>query len=69
MVNVAEITGMEGEQIQMHDLFIYEQSGVDGNGNATGHFTATGIRPRCSERIEHHGMRLPAELFTHRILG
>jgi pilus assembly protein CpaF len=69
VTNVAEITGMEGDQIQMHDLFAYEQTGVDGNGNATGHFSATGIRPRCTERIEHHGMQIPSELFLRRVIG
>ena len=69
VVNVAEITGMEGDQIQMHDLFMYEQTGMDSNGNAAGHFTSTGIRPRCSERIENHGMQLPPELFMRRVIG
>jgi pilus assembly protein CpaF len=69
VVNVSEITGMEGEQIQMHDLFNYEQTGVDANGNAVGHFMSTGIRPRCHERIEHHGMRLPPELFMNRVIA
>src|SRR5438045_3846492 len=36
IVSVSEITGMEGEQIQMHDLFIFEQTGVDENGHAAG---------------------------------
>src|SRR5689334_13322051 len=55
VINVSEITGMEGEQIQMHDLFTYEQTGVDIEGHATGRFTATGIRPRCADRIENRG--------------
>ena len=33
---VSEIVGMEGDNIQMHDLFAYEQSGVDENGHAIG---------------------------------
>jgi pilus assembly protein CpaF len=68
IVSVSEITGMEGDQIQMHDLFVYEQTGVDGAGNATGHFMSTGLRPRCADRIEHHGLRLPPELFMRRVL-
>src|SRR4028119_2258423 len=32
VTSVSEITGMEGEQITMHDLFTYEQSGVDTDG-------------------------------------
>jgi pilus assembly protein CpaF len=57
---------MEGDQIQMHDLFIFEQTGVDADGNATGSFTAAGIRPRCWERIEHRGIKLPPDLCMRR---
>ena len=28
MVSVSEISGVEGDNIQMHDLFLFEQSGV-----------------------------------------
>jgi len=68
VTRVSEITGMEGENIQMHDLFAYEQSGVDQNGMVTGQFVATGIRPKCSERIEHRGLKLPSDLFLRRVI-
>jgi len=69
ITNVSEITGTEGEQIQMHDLFIFEQTGIDSNGHAEGRFITTGIRPRIAERIEHFGLRLPAELFRRGVIG
>jgi pilus assembly protein CpaF len=65
---VSEIVGMEGENIQMHDLFAYEQSGVDADGHAVGRFISTGIRPKCAERIESRGTKLPADLFARRVL-
>ena len=68
VVSVSEISGMEGEQIQMHDLFVFEQTGVDLDGHAVGKFYATGIRPRCAERIEHRGIQLPVELFQRRVI-
>jgi pilus assembly protein CpaF len=68
VVSVSEITGMEGESIQMHDLFTFEQSGVDTNGYAVGKFVVSGIRPRCADRIEHRGIRLPSDLFQRRVL-
>jgi pilus assembly protein CpaF len=64
VTQVSEITGTEGEQIQMHDLFVFEQHGVDGNGHAQGRFLSTGIRPRIAERIEHFGLRVPQHMFT-----
>ncbi|HWP39480.1 MAG TPA: CpaF family protein, partial [Tepidisphaeraceae bacterium] len=66
VVSISEISGMEADQIQMHEIFMYEQTGVDADGHATGHFWATGIRPKCLDRIEHRGIRLPAELFLRR---
>ncbi len=68
VVSVSEITGMEGEQVQMHDLFVFEQTGVDSEGHSTGHFKANGIRPRCAERIENRGIKLSHELFAGRRL-
>jgi len=66
VVSVSEISGMEQDQIQMHEIFLFEQTGVDGDGHATGSFLASGIRPRCLERIEHRGIKLPGELFMRR---
>jgi pilus assembly protein CpaF len=66
VVAVTEITGMEGELLTMHDLFTFEQRGVDENGHAIGYFRVHGIRPRCADRIEHRGLRLPADLFARR---
>lgn len=66
VTKVTEISGMEGEQIQMHDLFMYEQRGVDEGGHAVGTFTVCGIRPRCCERIESRGIMLPGDLFMRR---
>ncbi|HEX8521740.1 MAG TPA: CpaF family protein [Tepidisphaeraceae bacterium] len=68
VVSISEITGMEGDQMQMHDLFVFEQTGVDEDGQAMGHFISTGIRPRLTERLEHFGQRLKPEWFTRRIL-
>ena len=39
---------------------------VDENGHAIGFFRVHGIRPKCADRIEHRGMRLPADLFARR---
>jgi pilus assembly protein CpaF len=66
VTRVSEIAGMEGDQIQVQDVFVFEQSGVDENGVATGHFTVTGIRPKCLERIGSRGISLPAELFLRK---
>jgi len=68
VTRVSEISGMEGEQIQMHDLFVFEQTGVNSEGHAQGHFICSGIRPRVAERIESRGIRLPMDLFQRRTI-
>jgi pilus assembly protein CpaF len=64
IVSVAEIVGMEGEVITMQDLFLYEREGLDEEGNVTGRFRATGIRPRCADRLQQYGVDLAGTLFS-----
>jgi pilus assembly protein CpaF len=66
VTRVSEITGMEGDQIQLQDLFMFEQTGLDEAGMAKGTFVVTGIRPKCLERIASRGISLPAELFLRK---
>jgi len=68
VTRVSEITGMEGEQIQTHDIFLWEQTGVGEDGHATGRFVATGICPHCLTRIEHRGGKIPHDLFQRRVI-
>jgi pilus assembly protein CpaF len=69
VTRVSELTGMEGEQLQMHDIFVFEQTGVSDAGHTIGQFRATGIRPRCLERMEALGITLSPHLFTRRALA
>jgi pilus assembly protein CpaF len=69
IIKISEIIGMEGDIISMHDVFAFKQTGVDEAGNAQGYFYATGIRPRCLERLEASGVRLPVEMFERRMIN
>jgi pilus assembly protein CpaF len=68
VVKVSEVTGMEGEVISMQDIFIFKQTGVDAEGHAQGYFQATGIRPRCMDRLAAASIHLPVEMFERRTL-
>jgi pilus assembly protein CpaF len=68
VIQVSEITGTANDTIAMHDIFHYEQTGVDDRGFAQGHFIATGIRPHCLERLRSAGVPLPPGLFERRTL-
>jgi pilus assembly protein CpaF len=60
-----KVTGMEGEVITMQDIFVFEKVGVTEDGKIRGRFRATGIRPKCAERLVASGITLPAEMFEH----
>jgi pilus assembly protein CpaF len=62
---ISEITGMEREVITMQDIFVFEKAGLNEDGTVRGRFRATGIRPRCSERLAASGVQLPAAMFEH----
>ncbi len=65
VTGISEITGMEGEVITMQEIFVFERTGISKEGKVTGRFRATGIRPKCSERIGAAGMPLPMDMFEH----
>ena len=69
VTRISEITGMEGDVLTMHDLFVFQQTGVDEGRRAQGYFTATGIRPKCLDRLEAAGVGLSTSLFEQRLLN
>jgi pilus assembly protein CpaF len=64
IISISEVVGMEGEVITMQDIFEYRRQGVDPEGNVLGHFAATGIRPRFSERLAEWGLNPNEFLFS-----
>jgi pilus assembly protein CpaF len=68
VVQISEVAGMEGDNVVMHDLFAFKQTGLDEKERAKGYFQSTGIRAHCLERLASVGVRLPADLFERRML-
>lgn len=70
VTSVTEITGMEEDVISMQDIFVFERTGLNTEGKVCGRFRATGIRPKCSERLQTAGHKLPIEMFEHlKVIG
>lgn len=63
IINIAEVTGMEGDIITLQDLFHFENHGVDSDGRITGAFLTSGLRPMCTEKLAMNGVVLPPDLF------
>jgi pilus assembly protein CpaF len=68
VTSISEVLGMEGDTIIMQEVFAFRQLGVDPNGRAFGEFISTGIRPAFMARLEQAGCRVPADLFTQRVM-
>jgi pilus assembly protein CpaF len=63
VTSISEITGMEGDVITMQEIFVFEKAGISKEGKVVGRFRATGVRPKCSEKLRAAGIVLPAEMF------
>ena len=63
IINIAEVTGMEGDIITLQDLFYFENHGLDQDGRITGAFLTSGLRPLCTEKLAMNGVTLPPDLF------
>jgi pilus assembly protein CpaF len=63
ITSISEITGMEGDVITMQEIFVFERAGISKEGKVVGRFRATGVRPKCSEKLRAAGIVLPPEMF------
>ena len=60
---ITEVTGMEGQQIVMQDLFTFRQTGVAENGKITGEFKPTGAMPTFFDTLKSRGITLDPKIF------
>jgi pilus assembly protein CpaF len=63
VTSIAEITGMEGNVVTMQDIFVFRKRGIRESGEVIGDFTATGIRPKFTERLVVAGVPMPISMF------
>ena len=63
VINISEVTGLEGDMICMQDIFVFERQGIDETGKVRGTFRASGIRPKFADRLATAGCRLRPALF------
>ncbi|CAE6796563.1 CpaF family protein [Paraburkholderia nemoris] len=63
LMSIQEITGMEGDIINMQEIFTFKRTGVDENGMIKGYFCATGVRPKFCDRLAGFGITLPDQMF------
>jgi pilus assembly protein CpaF len=64
VMRISEIISVENNAYRLADVFGFEQTGVDRDGNAIGQFYTTGYRPQCLARMRASGAEIPDSLFT-----
>ncbi|MBK8007400.1 MAG: CpaF family protein [Rhizobiales bacterium] len=63
VTSMAEITGMEGDILQMQEIYKYVRTGTAADGTVEGHFQATGVRPRFLTELVARGINIPGAYF------
>jgi pilus assembly protein CpaF len=65
VTHISEITGLEGDIVQMQEIFNYNQHGVDGDGRVIGEFLATGRVPEFYEGLKKRGLQVDMSIFAN----
>lgn len=63
VVAVTEVTGLEGNQIVMQDIFAFTQTGVGENGKIIGRFRPTGAMPSWFDQLAGRGIKCDPRMF------
>jgi pilus assembly protein CpaF len=62
VLDISEITGMEGEVIQMQEIYRFVKERADEHG-IHGSFRATGVRPNFLQDLKAYGIEVPTSYF------
>jgi pilus assembly protein CpaF len=67
IVKIVEVTGREGDVIQMQDIFVFNQTGYGQDGKVEGYYSATGNIPYFIEELRQRGaLQLNMDVFVPR---
>jgi pilus assembly protein CpaF len=61
---ISEVTGLEGTQIVMQEIFSFAQTGVDANGRIIGEMRATGAVPTWIDQVRSRGIDVDMGMFA-----
>ena len=63
VMSIAEITGLEGDIVQMQEIFKFVRTNTAADGAVQGHFQATGVRPRFLSDLIAKGIKISGSYF------
>src|SRR5712692_6803767 len=64
VVAIAEVTGIENDQVQMQDIFEFERTGISARQKVLGRFHGAGVQPLVLERLKAYGVNLSPSIFS-----
>lgn len=64
ITHITEVTGMEGDVIQLQDIFVFKREGFGPDGKVRGHHVATGQIPEFCEELTSRGIEVDLGMFT-----
>jgi pilus assembly protein CpaF len=63
VINITEVTGVEGGVVQMQDIFRFDQTGFNSEGKVVGEYKATGRVPEFYEDLRNRGIKVDMSIF------
>ncbi|MER8595906.1 CpaF family protein [Mesorhizobium sp. M1182] len=67
VVSISELTGMEGNVVQVQELYHFVRRDVNAEGQIVGEFRATGIRPRFAQEAATLGHQFAKDAFNPQV--
>ena len=68
VMNITEVTGMEGDVVQLQDIYEFVRKDVDSEGKIIGEFRASGVRPRFADEAATMGLNFADDAFNPRVV-
>jgi pilus assembly protein CpaF len=63
VVSITEITGMEGNVVQMQEIFSFQRTSTEKDGTVVGEHRASGLRPKCLDEMLRRGIQYDTNNF------
>src|SRR5207302_1390168 len=63
ITNITEVLDFNGEHVEIRDIFVLKQTGVDEEGRVLGVLTPTGVVPECFEHLRSSGEAIDESIF------
>jgi pilus assembly protein CpaF len=67
ITHITELTGAFSDVISMQDIFLFEKKGIGPNGKVKGRFYATGIVPKCADKLTAAGIPVQVGMADHSV--